>query len=137
MSAESATLAGRRRAESLMVDTGRGIRPDNTGESAFVYDETLQEEVEQGADLFSSRCKVQARALQPREVEVGSRTAASVRTELHLPADSPPLRVGDLWVIETAHPLSLSRPGQRLRVVGPVAGTFKTAARYQVEEVVS
>lgn len=115
-----------------MLDTGKALRP--TG-GWTVVDGV---EVEATTDLFSGvRCKVQARALQPRESEVGGRTSTSVRTELHLPAASPALAAGDLWEFTEVDPLSLARVGQRVRVLSPTAGTFKTAARYEVEEVLT
>lgn len=123
-------------AESLMVDAGKALRP--TGEWEML-DIGLEDdvEVEVTVPLFESRCKVQTRQVQARESEVGGRTAVEVRTELHLPADTAPLAVGDLWEFVTVHPLSLQVVGQRLRVTSPVAGTLKTARRYSVEEVVS
>lgn len=122
-----------------MLDTGKALRP--TGEG-FVYDEIAQTDVEATEPLFGTteepvRCKVQTRQVQARESEVGGRTAVEVRMELHLPATTAPLAVGDLWEFVTVHPLSLSIVGQRVRVTAPVAGTFKTARRYEVEEVVS
>ena len=123
----------RAEAEALMLDIGRALRP--TG--GYVYDPETQTEVEATDELFTSRCKVQSRSLQSQDAEVGGRTAATVRTELHLPSDADPLTVGDLWEFTAVSPLSLARVGQRVRVLAPVAGTLKTAARYQVEEVVS
>lgn len=117
-----------------MLDTGKALRPSG----GTYYDEVSQTEREATEDLFGPvACKVQARNVQPREAEVGGRTSTSVRTELHLPASSPRLEVGDLWEFVTAHPLSLTTVGQQVRVIGPVAGTLKTAARYEVEEVLS
>lgn len=121
----------RAEAESLMLDTGNALRP--TGGWVVVGGI----EVQATDTLFASPCKVQTRAIQAREAQVGGRTAVEVRTELHLPADTAPLAVGDLWEFTTVHALSLSVVGQRLRVTAPVAGTLKTARRYQVEEVVS
>lgn len=122
----------RTHAESMMLDTGKAMRP--TGGMEYVDGE----DVEATTALFGPvACKVQVRNIQPHESDVGGRTSTSVRTELHLPADSPRLEVGDLWEFITAHPLSLTVVGQRVRVVGPVAGTLKTAARYEVEEVIS
>ena len=136
MSAPAAVLAGRRAAEALMLDTGKALRPTGT-----TYDPEADNgngaEVTTFDDLFESRCKAQTRNLVARDSEVGGRTSTSVRMELHLPADSDPLTVGDLWEFTAVHPLSLSKFGQRVRVVGPVGGTLKTAARYEVEEVVS
>lgn len=131
MSVISATFAGRRMAESLMLDGGRALRP--TGG----YELVDGEEVLATAELFGSICKVQTRQVQAREVEVGGRTSTEVRTELHLPADTDPLAVGDLWEFETVSSLSFAVVGQRLRVLAPVAGSLKTARRYEVEEVVA
>lgn len=133
MSLQSVTAAGRRAAESMMVDSGRALRP--TG--GMVYDEEQDKDVEAADALFDSRCKIQTRSLVARESEVGGRTSVSVRTELHLPADTTPLAAGDLWEITATHSMSLSVVGQQLRVTAPVSGSLKTARRYEVEEVVS
>lgn len=131
MSATSALRRARVAAEKLMLDTGKALRP--TGDYEYVDGE----EVLAPSELFTTVCKVQTRNLVAREAEVGGRTSTTVRTELHLPADSDPLTAGDLWEITAVHPMSLSVVGQRLRVLAPVAGTLKTARRYEVEEVVS
>ena len=120
--------------ESLMLDAGKALRP--TG--GYEYDPDAGAEVQATEPLFGPvRCKVQSRNVQPREAQVGERTSVSVRTELHLPAESPALTTGDVWEFTDVHPLSLATVGQRLRVVAPVAGTLKTAARYEVEEVIT
>lgn len=119
-------------AESLMLDEGSALRPLENQ-----WDVIDGIEVPATEPLFDSRCKIQTREVQARESEVGGRTAVEVRMELHLPADTDPLAVGDLWEITAAHALSLSMVGQRLRVTAPVAGTLKTARRYQVEEAVT
>lgn len=131
MSAASAVTAGRRAAESLMLDTGRALRP--TGGYEYVNGE----EVQATEELFTSRCKAQTRTLVARESEVAGRTSTSIRTEIHLPADTDPLKVGDLWEFTAVSPISLAVVGQRVRVLGPVTGTLKTAARYEVEQVVT
>lgn len=135
MSAISATIAGRRAAESLMLDAGKAMRP--TGE--IIPDPVLQREVEQFDESFgfTSRCKVQTRNIQARDAEVGARTSVEVRTELHLPAGTTPLEAGDVWEFTAVHPLSFAEVGQQVRVLAPVAGSLKTARRYEVEEVVS
>jgi len=116
-----------------MLDAGKPLRP--TGGFEYDGDQEVQAtEPVAGFDPAGTRCKVQTRNVQPRESEVGDRTAVSVRTELHLPASTPPLARGDLWEFAAVHPLSLQQVGQRLRVVAPVAGTLKTARRYEVEE---
>lgn len=124
-------------AEAMMVDAGTAKRP--TG--GYEYDPAANGgeggDVLAADDLFTSPCKIQTRNLVAREEEVGGRTSVSVRTELHLPASTDPLQVGDLWELTAVNALSLGTVGQRLRIVGPVAGTLKTARRYEVVEVVS
>lgn len=131
------TSAGRRAAESLMLDAGKALRPTGSEEYDPDADGGQGANVPMFDDLFESKCKVQTRALVAQEVEVGGRTSTSVRTELHLPADTAPLTVGDVWEITVAHPVSLAIVGQRLRVTAPTAGSLKTARRYVVEEVLS
>ena len=87
---------------------------------------------------FSSPCKVQARNLQARQEEVGGRTATTVSVELHLPISAPAVEVGDLCEITAVG--SLSDPhllGRVFRVVAPVAKSFATARRFDVEQVMS
>lgn len=137
MSLESVTLAGRRAAERLMLDQGKAMRP--TGGTAYdpSADNGKGADVDQYAPLFESHCKIQTENVEARTSEVGARTAVEVRTELHLPADTAPLMVGDIWEMTAPHALSFAAAGQRLRVTAPVAGSFKTARRYVVEEVVA
>lgn len=85
---------------------------------------------------FTSKCKVQARDLAARTEEVGGRSATTVTVELHLPVSAPAVEVGDLCEITAA--LSDSQMvGRVFRVVAPVAKSFATARRVDVEEVVS
>lgn len=121
----------RAHAESMMLDTGKALRP--TGER--IYDKILQREVEQFDDSFgfTSRCKVQDGGLSAAEAEVGGRTSTETRPKLHLPASTPPLSVDDIWEMTTVHPLSLEVVGTRYRIVAPAHGGLKTARRYEVE----
>lgn len=127
-----AVLAGRRAAESLMLDTGKALRP--TG--GTYYDKTTQTERLDGDDLFVSRCKVQE-GLGATDSEVGGRTATEIRPRLHLPASTPPLAAGDVWEMTAVDPLSLEVVGARYRVIAPAVGSLKTARRYEVEAVIS
>lgn len=113
-----------------MLDAGTAYRP--TGGYEYVDGE----ETHPVNLLFSARCKIQERA-GPGTSEVGGRTAVTVRTELHLPVATQPLAVGDRWEVTAAVDGSLSHVGQTWRVEGPVAGTLKTARRYEVIEVVT
>lgn len=128
-----ATLAGRRRAERLMLDSGTARRP--TG--GWAYNATTKRDEEAASTLFTSRCKVQTRTLVARDADVGGRTATTVRVELHLPASTTALTVGDLFEVTTPHASSLVPAGTVYRVMAPVGKTLATARRYDVEVVVS
>jgi hypothetical protein len=130
----SATLgAARLRAESLMLDYGQAKHP--TGKPA--YDSGAKGEVTPTADLFEAPYKIQTRNLVARESEVGGRSSTSIRVELHLPAWTDALSVGDLWECITPSPDSLEVEGTVWRVTGIAAGSLKTARRYEVEVVLT
>lgn len=123
-------------AEALMTDTCtvRRIDPDapptqdpDTGTESPTY-----------ADLFTSKCKVQARSLQALTAEAGGRTATTVRVELHLPVSAAAAQTGDVVEITAVGALSdVQLRGRKFTVAAPVAKSFATARRYEVEEVVS
>lgn len=131
-----ALTAGQAMAEALMTDTVtiRRIDPDapptqdpDTGTTSPTY-----------ADLFTSPCKVQARALGALTAEAGGRTATTVRVELHLPLSADALETFDVAEITAVGPLSDPQlVGRKFTITAPVAKSFATARRYEVEEVVS
>lgn len=121
----------RAEAEALMLDAGTAKRPNG---GWVVVD---GKEVEAIDDLFDSICKIQSRSLAVQNDEVGGRTATTVRLELHLPASTAPLTVGDLFELTRLHAMSTADLNARYRVLGPVGKTWATARRYEVEEVVS
>jgi hypothetical protein len=114
-----------------MVDAGTASRP--TGGTVY----TAGVDVDEYDDLFDSVCKVQTSGLSALDAEVGGRTSVAVRTELHLPAATAPLTVGDVFTVTTPHSFSTVPADTVFRVVAPVGKTFATARRYQVEEVVT
>jgi len=129
------TLSSRqRRAERLMTDTvvvrratGATAQDPDTGTTTPTY-----------ADLFSSPCKVQARALGALTAEAGGRTATTVRVELHLPLSAAALETFDVAEITAVGPLSDPQlVGRKFTITAPVAKSFATARRYEVEQVVS
>jgi hypothetical protein len=127
-----ATLDGRELAESLMTATGIARRA--TG--ATTVDPDTDADVPEYADLFESKCKIQSRALQARDQEVGGRTATTVVLELHLPIAAPKLTTGDMWhLLTSAHDPQL--PGRVFEISAPVAKEYATARRYEVTEVVA
>src|SRR5690348_3403176 len=99
MGAVSATLAGRRAAEALMLDSGKALRPSG----GMVYDPSADggngADVVAYTDLDSGPCKVQdaGGVIGARPHEVGDRTSYVAHYTLHRPADSTPLLVGDVW----------------------------------------
>lgn len=132
MTATSATVAGQRMTESLMTATGIARRA--TGE--VTPDPETDADVPEYADLFESRCKIQARNMQPRDQEVGGRTATTVVLELHLPVAADKLTTGDMWhLLTSAHDPQL--PGRVFRISAPFAKEYATARRYEVEEIVA
>lgn len=114
-----------------MLDAGTAKRP--TGGSTY----TAGVDVEAFTDLFSSVCKIQGSGLQAQTDEVGARTATTVPLELHLPAATAALRVGDVFTVTTPHSVSTVPSGTTYRVTAPVEGSFRTARRYHVERTVS
>jgi hypothetical protein len=121
-------------AESLMTDTvtvrratGATTQDPDTGSTVPVY-----------TDLFTSKCKVQARSLQALTAEAGGRTATTVRLELHLPVSADAVQTGDVAEVTAVGALSdMQLLGRKFRITAPVAKSFATARRYEVEEVVA
>ena len=123
----------RMHAESLMFDTGEALRP--FGEPT--YNPATQQDEYERISLFTSKCKIQARSLAPGEHQVGERTAVTIRLELHLPTDTPPLTTGDEWRMRTVDGLSTVPVDRVYRVVAPVEKSLTTSRRYSIEEVVA
>jgi hypothetical protein len=128
------TLASRqRRAERDMTDTvtlrratGNTTQDPDTGSTVPEY-----------ADLFTSKCKVQARSLQALTAEAGGRTATTVRLELHLPLSADPAETGDVAEVTAVGALSdVQLLGRTFRITAPVAKSYATARRYEVEAFV-
>lgn len=131
------SLASRqRRAERAMTDTVTVSWLDPAAEP--VQDPNTGSETVPPTVRFTSKCKVQARNLAARAEEVGGRTATTVTVELHLPISAPAVEVGDLCEITAVGALSdVQLLGRTFRVVAPVAKSFATARRFDVEEIVA
>lgn len=124
----------RAQAESLMTDTC--IIRRATGNTT--PDPVTGSDVPEYADLFTSKCKVQARSLQALAAEAGGRTATTVRLELHLPLSAAAAQTYDVAEITAVGALSdVQLLGRKFTIAAPVAKSFATARRYEVEEVVS
>lgn len=117
-----------------MTDTVTVTYPDPSG--ATTQDPTTGSTTPAYLTRFTSKCKVQTRNLEARAEEVGGRTATTVTVELHLPIDAPAVSVGDVCEITAVGALSdMQLLGRKFRVVAPVAKSFATARRLDVEEV--
>lgn len=124
----------RAEAEALMTDTitirratGATTRDPSTGSTVPTY-----------ADVLTSKCKVQARSLQALTADAGGRTATTVRLELHLPVSAAAVQTGDVAEVTAVGALSdVQLLGRKFTIAAPVAKSFATARRYEVEEVVS
>jgi hypothetical protein len=107
-----------------------------TGDTTI--DETTGSETPAYTTRFTSKCKIQTRALQARQEEVGGRTATTVTVELHLPVTAGAVEVGDVAEITAVGALSdVQLLGRKFRVIAPVAKSFATARRLDVEEIVA
>ena len=119
---------GREHAESLMVDTVTLWRP--TGDFVRVDGKTVPEMVE----VWSGPAKVQSRNAYPVTPEAGGRTASLVVLEVHIPASvDVGVMVDDVFIVDSSQDVALS--GSRLRVRTDPTRTWRTARRFQVEEV--
>lgn len=113
---------------TISYETGATTQDPETGSETPVY-----------ATRFSSKCKVQSRAVVVRDAEVGGRTAETVRAELHLPVNAPAVQPGDRAEITAVGSLSdVTLLGRVFTVQGGTPPkSLATARRLDVEEVVS
>lgn len=125
----AATRAGRRRAESLMVDECIIRRPTGDVETEGYTVTSVSEEV------YAGKCKVGSD--RPHETGVtvgGSSTVTTQRHLLHLPVASGPFHVGDVATI-TAAPMQPNLVGNVYRIAGPDERSIQTAQRMYVDIV--
>ena len=107
--------------------SGRPTQDPETGSESEAFD-----------DVFTSKAKIQARNLVAQTAEAGGRTSVTVRLELHLPTSAPDVQVGDVWEVTALGSLSdLQLLGRKFRVTAPVAKSYATARRLEVEEIVA
>lgn len=127
MSARSALLAGRRRAESLMVDTLSITRP--SGEVDPFTGQPINPE-----PVYEGRGKIQT--FRPHESlpEAGGAQWVTQRYEAHLPVDAGPVRADD--TVEVVASVNPHLVGRRYRVAAPDVKSMQTAQRVGIVEVV-
>jgi hypothetical protein len=130
MPALGVTRRGRRRAESLMVDTcvvrersTFGPMDDDTGQST----ETV------GAVVYEGRCKIQTYEAHESTPAAGQHVWSVQRYSIHLPAT---VEVSvDCMVTVTASVLDEHLVGRRYRVAAFLHKSMATANRLAVDEV--
>lgn len=130
MKIAEAVERGRVHAEQLMTDTLRLEHP--TGDTVRVDGVTVPEMV----TVWSGKGKVQSQQSYPSQPEVGGGTMTLAVFEVHIPvgADVIPL-VDDVFVVDVSRDQALT--GSRFRVRVDPSKTWRTARRYNVEELVS
>ena len=119
---------GQRMAESLMTDSLRLDHP--TGKTIRVDGVSVPEMV----TVWSGRGKVQSQQSYPSQPDVGGGTVTLAIFEVHIPVDATarPL-VDDVFVVESSRDPALV--GTRLRVRVDPSKTWRTARRFNCEEV--
>lgn len=125
---QEAVTRGQQHAESLMVDSLRLDHP--TGKTIRVGGVSVPEMV----TVWSGRGKVQSQQSYPSQPEVGGGTVTLAIFEVHIPvsASARPL-VDDVFVVESSRDPALV--GTRLRVRVDPSKTWRTARRFNCEEV--
>lgn len=133
MSLASALAAGRRAAESRMLDTWT-IGAD----LGWTFDEGLGKDVQTVTPLFTTKARLTERGTVVRGAQVGERTAVETSRELHIPWDSPAAPANAVAqctaIHESTDPTLL---GTIVRLAGPAPASQKTARRLEVVEVLT
>lgn len=130
MSATSAVLRGRARAEALMLDTCtiRRTTGSSTNSETGVVTPTT-------SVVYSGACKVQQGGVplgQPKDL--GEASVQTVRLELHLPVSATGVLVDDVATIDTST-LDSDLVGKQFTIRAVAHKTFLTARRCDIQEV--
>lgn len=129
MSAESALLAGRAAAESLMVDACTINRA--TGGSATNLVTGVVTDTK--TTVYAGKCRVQSRALTAQSPDAGEASLALAQFEVQVPMSVVGVRTGDFVTI-TASALDPDLVGRSFRVTVPAHKTHATARRFPCTE---
>jgi hypothetical protein len=132
MSARSATVRGRRRAEALMID--RCTIERVTGEPGSLDPETGVRDPAPSTTVYSDKCRVQTYEAHESTPDSGDHVWTVQRYAIHVPVGTD-ARVDDTVTI-TASPLDPDLVGRKYTVVALLHKTFATANRLAVDEIV-
>ncbi|MGV8883456.1 MAG: DUF6093 family protein [Rhodoglobus sp.] len=129
MTAEQATLAGRREVEKLMTTTCTIKRA--TGDT--ITDPDTLEEVPVYATIYTGKCKVRQKGNTVKDAAIPGAVLALQTLELSLPVTlSADVMTGDVVTV-TANPLDAALVGKQFTIKGQQAQTYATARRYEIE----
>lgn len=128
MSASSATMRGRRKAESLMIDSCLVER--STGE---VTDPVTGVVSEGWETVYTGVCKVQGRQAQAASPVAGGHAFTVEQLMIHLPVNAQS-RLDDRVTIVTAS-MDPDLVGATFRLTELARGTYRTSDRWNVEAV--
>lgn len=129
MSAEAAVLAGRREAESLMIDACTITRPGEV-----VTDPETGNVTTSTVEVYAGKCKVQSKDSATATPDAAGASFTVVSRQVHVPANAAEVKDGDVVTI-TASLLNSFTVGKQYRVEGFTPDTFDTAARLPVKEI--
>jgi hypothetical protein len=131
VSAEAAVLAGRREAESLMLDACTVGRP-----GGLVTDPDSGSVTPSLTTVFDGPCKVQQTIAQSSSPEAGGHQFTVQSSRVDFPVAAGPFLPGDVVTV-TGSVLDAQLVGRRFRVVELFHKSFATAQRTRVEEITS
>jgi hypothetical protein len=125
MSAESATISGRRSSEAIMKDTCRITRSGGRP----VYDpETEQTTVPTPSTVYEGKCKVQQTSMTSQTTEAGSQVVELYATRVDVPMSVVDVKVDDDIEIVTSL-LDARLVGAHSRVDTVLSKSYATARR--------
>ena len=133
MSRQSATLAGRRAAETGMTDTWAVYRYTDGP-----LNETTGQYTPTATTVYSGPGKLQSFESYEQNPVAGARDYTVMRPILHLPvnATSALVKVGDTAVC-LASPMDADLVGREVTIEGEQSKTYMTARRFPVSEVIA
>lgn len=128
MGATSTMMAGRRMAETLMIDTITVTRLDSTDHDPLTGLGTT-------VTVYTGKAKVKSFRPYEQSAEAPAATVITQRYDVHVPATAGPFMVGDVVTV-TDSPNQPLLVGDVFRVAALHETTFQTAQRLLVDDMV-
>lgn len=131
MTAKTATLAGRRQAQSIMVDScvilRYGLVPVTNPETGTVTPSSV-------AEVYGGQCRISQSVKNARPYTVGEAQEWLIRLQLQLPVTATGVQINDHVTI-VATVLDPDLVGKTFVIREIAAGTHITSRRLQMEEI--